>query len=89
MYTKGPWEYKQTKVLTSKDEPTYTVYSSSAGKAVARRLINEDDARIIAVAPELLEACKLALSIIEKYSDVHVHILALKQAIAKATGEEK
>ena len=57
-YTKGPWKYKQTKVLTSNDEPTYTVYSSTVGKAVARRLLNEDDARLIAAAPELLEALK-------------------------------
>ena len=33
---------------------------------------------------DLLEACKEALSIIEKYSDVPVHIFALKAAIAKA-----
>ncbi|MCE5212640.1 MAG: hypothetical protein LLG40_13950 [Deltaproteobacteria bacterium] len=48
---------------------------------------DEANARLIAAAPELLEACKEALSIIEKYSDVPVHILALKQAITKAEGK--
>ena len=46
--------------------------------------VSDDDARLIAAAPELLEACKVALSIIG-FGAEHDQISA---AIAKATGEQ-
>jgi len=85
-HTKGIWKIKHTQNVFSE---TGRLVASCSGHQqnfdeAQNTAENEANARLIAAAPDLLEACKEALSIIEKYSDVPVHIFALKEAIAKA-----
>jgi len=46
------------------------------------------NARLIAAAPELLEACKRALVYVKSDPAVYPLICCLEEAIAKATGKE-
>lgn len=97
-HTPGPWYVKPTpmgrfganwkeigpNVVTSGE------YESSKYGTVCGVQMSEDNARLIAAAPELLEACKRLRRRAEtgkpiQVGDVHV----LDAAIAKATGEEK
>lgn len=77
-HTPGPWEYRgHAWVQTADDKKTpianFNFYAAT-----------EANARLIAAAPELLEACKVALGIIG-FGAEHDQISA---AIAKATGEQ-
>lgn len=50
----------------------------------------EANARLIAAAPDLLEACKLVLeNIAPKYSSYHICVEKLRAAISKAEGKEE
>jgi len=89
-HTKGPWEVaghgdgnKQLPILAN-------------GKIIAA--IRDDgslaDAHLIAAAPDLLEACELALYALHKAQQYtkkdlteYCSLVALKQIIAKAKGE--
>jgi len=82
-HTPGPWfvasegSYKVASVTS-----TTGVYADTLPEAAQIAA----DARLIAAAPELLEALKLAQSIIGHPDDAHSqHIAAV---IAKATGEK-
>ena len=78
-HTPGPWEYRLTE---GSDKKLATVYGR--GKGIARHVLPED-ARLIAAAPDLLEACKTAL-----YGGGTIAEAAEKcrAAIAKAEGRE-
>lgn len=60
------------------------VQSDETAEALTR-FLDEDTARLIAAAPDLLEACEHALT----YMEVDSVRELLKAAIAKATGEKK
>jgi hypothetical protein len=96
-HTPGPWEYYDNATERGLNGITGISYSVCSNKHVDDRFYlicnttdgfkqAEADARLIAAAPELLEACKEALSVMKRYADVPVHILALEKAIAKAEG---
>ena len=88
-FTPAPWERR----LFSGDSSG--VWSPSSGKAVAfvdGR--NEDEiqanARLIAIAPELFEACQLLIAHCDKYppmGDSIWSVQLIRKAIAKATRE--
>ncbi len=59
--TPGPWVWKTT---PGSDHEYCTVYSEATGRAVARH-VQPCDAPTIAAAPELLEACKHLLWLVE------------------------
>ena len=77
-HTPGPW--------ATRESATHVTVTNACGDAV----FHEDkripgvmaDARLIAAAPELLDACKAALSDDQPYID------KCRAAIAKATGQE-
>lgn len=80
-HTPGPWKFYDD----SNDGKTNRIEIVAIGKTVARiyhSVPAEDlpNARLIAAAPDLLEACKAALS------DDQPYIEKCKAAIAKATG---
>ncbi len=88
-HTPGPWSYQATA-----GNHDFAVYPESTGRDIALvRDFNEPNARLIASAPELLEALELALEVL---SDVGADITGMDQGesvgsliakvIAKATG---
>jgi hypothetical protein len=89
-HTLGPWTYREA---YDNGEPCGYVVQSGVN-AIADVPQGEEDARLIAVAPELLDAAKNALTCIEQYvahEDVDMCAWAeaqsfLEQVIAKAEG---
>lgn len=85
-FTPGPWTYKATA-----GDHDFSVYPESTGRDVALvRDFNEANARLIAAAPELLEAAREYLrAVVNTYGQPpHLDRVAnsLKYAIAKAEG---
>ena len=58
-HTPGPWEISRDAVPEGYTQNT--VYAERDGERVATAFRNEANARLIAAAPDLLEACKAAL----------------------------
>jgi len=96
-HTKLPWSYEHrkkkngmysTEVFCNEGQTIATLAWYSIPTDNGFTTNREANAAFIVKAcnchDELLKAAKEALSIIEKYSDVPVHIFALKEAIAKA-----
>lgn len=85
----GPWKCAATGLARS-GMPEYEIHWSDAGECVAEVVHGEANARLIAAAPELLEACQAALS----YGNQGDHPehgsvnTMLRSAIAKAKGEQ-
>lgn len=98
-YTPGPWEYVEGTLCDHKGEPysDYISVKAADGSSILwmpADVFNHDDARLIAAAPELLEACELALGAFDgapiNFSRDNVTaIMALREAIARATGEQQ
>lgn len=97
-YTEGPWEVRQAGGL----KPSYAIAPKGmrpSGGCIAmiphregREHISKANARLIASAPELLEACKLAVSLLSEIREDEgghkaMTDFSLKQAIAKAEGK--
>lgn len=74
-HTKGPWHH----------DATWDLIKSNKKGIAALHSENLADARLIAAAPDLLAACKLAL----EEGDDYIAIKAIKAAIAKAEGREE
>lgn len=88
----APWEY--VPIERDEDDVVYNVASVRArpegGQAITgvADVWEEANARLIAAAPELLEAATLAFANLEPaYSSDHLVIRSLRAAIAKATGQ--
>lgn len=79
-HTPGPWN-----VTVNYEDEAFSI-DDSLGFPIAIALKIEANARLIAAAPDLLEACKLALSSCEPHSVVHRKI---SDAVTKAEGDEK
>lgn len=90
-HTPGPWRYWPCKVDSSLTPPMYDYvqFASPIGHVfrVPIQFLSEADARLIAAAPELLEAlkdCRRALELAIATGELAV----VDAAIAKATGQE-
>ena len=87
-YTPGPWKYKLSL-------ETFTIFCEKVGRAICRKVINENDARLIAAAPEMLELLIKryvdlikAIPLFEDHNREECMIIIdeYKQIIEKATG---
>lgn len=78
-HTQGPWTFvAQSRVI-----------KADCGRIVAdANGTADEDARLIASAPELLEACRYALGVLEADGASEFVLSDLRAAIAKATGGE-
>ena len=92
MHTEGPWETRNGMVFSSRNK---------SGKTLAQvygRTQDEEDANalLIAAAPDLLEACRLVLSLASGGYDRHMtpairamlRESGIARAVAKAAGSE-
>ena len=101
LHTPGPWFIERR---THDNETTYYWVTASDGHgwSVDRYMsvsgcIDEHDARLIAAAPELLEALKEAHNALELFASDEspsgqiavAAVMQARAAIAKATGEKK
>lgn len=101
-HTPGPWafsrwdEWGDTRFyIAQADGAPYTPNYSDVATLVAETCIGEKvatqeaNARLIAAAPELLEALELLTAGIESsVSDTYIPLVKARAAIAKATGEK-
>lgn len=97
-HTPGPWRVEPSAsdtdvpVVTSSDEDGFPWLVARVwnGGDFTQKEINYNNARLIAAAPDLLDAAQGALSALERIRESHdVHTsaeLALQTAIAAATG---
>ena len=92
-HTDGPWKIKYLPPMGFVP-PSHEIQYGEDGECVAERVCSEDDANLIAAAPELLEALEgvekyLVERGIERKGTVGRTIVlpAIKKAIAKARGE--
>lgn len=102
-HTPGPWEWEPgaQHILNSPSQSESGRMDTHSPvfmlSAKARRRLPEADARLIAAAPDLLEACKDAHRKLDMIYDARLNtpltvgaeIDQLEAAIAKATGEAK
>ena len=96
-YTPGLWKIQQLeKEHNGYYWPTYSVRSMATNHCLAivgdvdRATANNNkgNARLMSAAPELINACKMALqNLAPLYSSDHLVIKTLKSAIAKANGD--
>lgn len=94
-HTPGPWKEKQKSTYS---EPGYVVLWPDKGGEHMRRLdyqgcFTEADARLIAAAPELLDALKAIVSSLSEHDEEGLieHVEPMRKAraaIAKAEGVE-
>ena len=96
MHTAGPWDYvidvggvKITAPADETDKAFFGMKDIREVIATVHRSSNTKDARLIAAAPELLEALEMANELIpsEVRACYQVPMLKIKAAIAKAKGE--
>lgn len=97
-HTPGPWTNTpmqdtiwandgDIKIATIADLPW--VENPVTGRLQSQADVEEANACLIAAAPELLEACKVALAnLAPLYSSEHLVIKSLKNAITKVKGKE-
>ena len=100
-HTPGPWTYDSTWSLINgpKKEEVAAIHSGTIGDRVHRqqRAIADANARLIAAAPEMLEALKLLTTYVEEYKrgkiwdinfvEVTNAINKARAAIARAEGK--
>lgn len=88
-HTPGPWEVRDNEIWHWHNNERHIRLAI----VVAWPLVTEANARLIAAAPELLEACEEAISyfagIQDQSSEESAIIDELANAIAKAKGETK
>ena len=89
--TPGPWKISEPKKDWNGEYSLFEIHWSDAGECIAEFVHGEPDARLIAAAPDLLDAARRALNFIENTEDEFGDNLpsgdALRAAIARATGE--
>lgn len=98
-HTEGPWRVgKFDNVVVADHSPTdkektgHTDVKYYGGYLIAESIIKKEDVDLIAIAPELLEACKAVID--EWHSDVNnfkrkepFHLEMCRQAIKEAEGK--
>ena len=90
MITKGKWKVEDgdfgLKIICQPSGPADTLDIAEINIYLDIQDEIESNARLIAAAPELLEACKQAMIDIDRTGYMKVpHIVKMQQAIAKAT----
>lgn len=97
-HTPGPWEdacdsYGRVR-HSRKYQCVYTTEKNAAGSTtriitIASRIENEEDARLIAAAPDLLAACEFTIQWFTDAGYPHAAPIArLREAVAKAAPNE-
>lgn len=89
-HTQGPWIAEESLTPDGKGTGTYNIHQNSEDGHWLAFVGAKDDARLIAAAPEMLDALRVA------QSELHYFIATrgreaheiVRAAIAKATGEE-
>lgn len=89
-HTKGPWKWEDGYIVDSQQVP-YPVASVNAMGSIAE---SEANARLIAAAPEMLDALNLVLDYLhafqeEEYSDERKLRVLIEGIINKATGAQE
>ncbi len=95
-HTKGPWRRHGELIIGANDKDVATLVTFNkkvklSNGETAIQTHNHDDAKLIAAAPEMLEACRAAFDVIaeagiqDKYLDV---ANMLSEVISKAEGKE-
>ena len=106
MHTKGPWKVKEVVTSVGRafkiNEPAKIdddhgciacIYDDSTSLNLRPSEEHEANARLIAAAPELLDACELAFANLKPQGDIqkdfdgHVTMAAIGKAVHKAKGE--
>ena len=88
--TPGPWHMKPPAVGTLQPSRVFGPTHADGGEyAPLCELRHERDARLIAAAPELYDACKAALAFIRlaTFGAEQDEMLQLERAIRKANGQ--
>lgn len=86
-HTPGPWDYFTRQDIYGEN---ISIIQSVEGYRIAEEIVEEADARLIATAPELLEACKIALEAVENPANWNIKArIALTTVIAKAEGRKE
>lgn len=91
-HTPGPWRYWPCRIDSSTGMENYTQFVNHEGHVFRAplRYLREEDARLIAAAPELLEALKSLIDMDVAYNRgpvVEDAVTKARAAIAKAEGK--
>lgn len=89
-YTKGPWIFESAEVIGkpfviySRHDDGFVEYVCTTQNVHFAESRNQPNARLIAAAPELLEACQLALNAFERNDCIDWSVLsrAIEKAVA-------
>lgn len=89
-HTPGPWEHKPKSTTVYIGNKLQAIVSAEVGIKDIDWEEAEANARLIAAAPDLLNACKLALRFFSNDSGSNIDICKnyIEQAIQKAEGEK-
>jgi hypothetical protein len=87
-HTPGPWDDQGLDICDASDRVIARMVWDQAGVGTGAHEI-APNARLIAAAPELLEACRLALTQMEALAPTLSTASYLRAAIRKATGEDR
>lgn len=86
-HTPGPWHVRNNGPHPNNPKTiNYDIAWSNAGELVAEHVYEESDARLIAAAPDLLEALERLVEFVAA-RDSTVYLVEQYAAIAKARGE--
>lgn len=88
-HTPGPWEAHWHDKWIIGDKKTFTHIAEVCIDSKMRAREMDENSRLIAAAPDLLEACETALDIILSYQHIPAQFRAcqaLQNAISKAKG---
>lgn len=83
-HTPGPWSYMQ-----DGKEPYWSIGMNGKGPQHGHAMVytNEDDARLVAAAPNLLAVCQEILQFMVPDDDDTGPATRLRRAVSKATGD--
>lgn len=88
-HTPGPWKVIPVKTGYYIDSRCGPVADTMDFDDEYGSIESEANARLIAAAPDLLEAARALLDLAERHGWLHVAVNAARAAIAKAEGEEE